>query len=368
MEIARGKNSTIVRSKFANGRFPDGEAGTHVQSADEEALAAAAPDIPAEMPAEAAWIVRDWRYALLRGGMRGLSRTAPTLAVAMFDRIWFTPPRTAPRMAGRTWLARGQPFDVRVHGQPVRAWSWGAGPSVLLVHGWGGNAAQLHMLGGPLLERGFRVIGFDAPAHGASGPSRLGGRRVSMLEIADALRVVAAAAGSLAGLVAHSGGCTATALALREGWAGPERMAFIAPFALPSLAIEPFGRAIGASATVTARFRAQVEHRFARPWTDFDIPTLPGLRRLPPVLLVHDREDREVPWFHGQAVARAWPGARLVETRGLGHRRVLRDAVVLSQLAGFMAEGRAPTRTMPGQARCELDHDFASSGLSAGGP
>src|SRR5690606_8613274 len=151
---------------------------------------------------------------------------------------------------------------------------------VLLVHGWGGNAGQMHALIAPLLERGLRVVAFDAPAHGISDPSRLGGRRVSMIEIADALRVVAAGVGPIAGLVAHSGGSTATALALRDGWAGPERIAFVAPFALPSEAIEPFGRAIGASFAVTARFRALVEQRFARPWTDFDMPGLAARRGL----------------------------------------------------------------------------------------
>src|SRR5690606_39699556 len=295
-----------------------------------------------DVPSEGTWATQFVRYDQRRRGLRAESRLAPARAVDMFDRVWFTPPRTRPGSEGRLWLARGQPLDIRVHGHPVRAWAWGAGPTVLLVHGWGGNAGQMHALGGALLERGLRVVGFDAPAHGASGPSRMGGRRVSMIEIADALRVVAAAAGPLAGLVAHSGGCTATALALREGWTGPERMAFVAPFALPSMAIEPFGRAIGASAPVTARFRDRVERRFGRPWTGFDIPPLPGLRDLPPLLLVHDRDDREVPWFHGQAVAQAWPGARLLATPGLGHRRVLRYAPSLSQLAGLLSQQAAP--------------------------
>src|SRR5690606_27828056 len=142
-----------------------------------------------------------------------------------------------------------------------------------------------------LLARGLRVVAFDAPAHGSSDPSRLGGRRVSMLEIADALRVVAAGVGPLAGVVAHSGGCTATALALRDGWPGPGRIVFVAPFALPSAAIAPFGRAIGASPAVTRRFSESVEARFARPWTDFDMPGLARLRALPPLLVVHDRGD-----------------------------------------------------------------------------
>ncbi|MGJ4728522.1 alpha/beta fold hydrolase [Luteimonas sp. SDU101] len=323
--------------------------------------AAGPPDRPAGVP-EATWLARDWRLVLLRTGMRALSRLAPGQALALFDRLWFTPPRTQPRGEGMRWLARGRALDVRVHGHPLQAWSWGSGPTVLLVHGWGGNAGQMRAAGEALLARGMRVVAFDAPAHGVSGPSRFGGRRVSMIEIADALRVVAAAVGPVAGLVAHSGGCTATALALRDGWAGPARIAFLAPFALPSMATGPFAGAIGASAAVTAAFRLHVERRLGRPWTDFDIPSLPRLRALPPLLLVHDREDPEVPWTHGEAVARAWPGARLASVRGLGHRRLLRDARVLSQVADFIG-GRQVARPTPAAARGELDEAFATCGL-----
>lgn len=357
MESVHPENSTTVRPEPRAMVAEELARARHVPAAAEAGTS----------DAEATWLARDWRHRLLRAGMAALSRLAPGRGVALFERVWFTPPRTRPSLDGARWLAGGRRLDVRLHGQPLRAWSWGQGPAVLLVHGWGGNAGQMRVLGQALLERGLRVVAFDAPAHGASGPSRLGGGRVSMIEIAEALRVVAAAAGPLAGLVAHSGGCTATALAMREGWAGPGRIAFIAPFSLPSMAIEPFGRAIGASARVTARFRARVERRFGRPWTDFDIPSLPGLRQLPPLLLVHDREDREVPWAHGDAVARAWPGARLLTVRGLGHRRLLRDGTVLSQVAEFIAGPAAaraiPARATPAMSRRELDEAFASCGL-----
>lgn len=359
MDSVHPENSTTVRSASRRAGIGGASSARHGTGHAGAPQASSAPD------AEASWLVRDWRHRLLRTGMAALSRFAPGRGVALFDRVWFKPPRTRPGPDGVRWLARGRPLDVRLHGQPLRAWAWGQGPAVLLVHGWGGNAGQMRTLGQALLERGLQVVAFDAPAHGASGASRLGRGRVSMIEIADALRVTAAAAGPLAGLVAHSGGCTATALAMRDGWAGPERIAFMAPFALPSMAIEPFGRAIGASAEVTMRFRARVERRFGRPWTDFDIPSLPGLRELPPLLLVHDREDHEVPWAHGDAVARAWPDARLLTVRGLGHRRLLRDSLAVSQVAAFIA-GPNASRATPAMARPELDEAFASCGLDHG--
>ena len=44
-----------------------------------------------------------------------------------------------------------------------------------------------------------------------------------------------------------------------------------------------------------------------------------------PALIVHDLEDRDVPWSEGERYARYWPDSRLLTTRGLGHSRMLDD-------------------------------------------
>jgi pimeloyl-ACP methyl ester carboxylesterase len=54
-------------------------------------------------------------------------------------------------------------------------------------------------------------------------------------------------------------------------------------------------------------------------------------------LIIHDRDDPVVPWRQGQRVARAWSGARLHLTRGLGHGRILRDETVARTAADFIA-------------------------------
>lgn len=341
MDSLHDRNSTIVRTYDAAGAPAPGDR-----------LASSPSPAPTS---EAAWLGRDWRFALLRAGMRVLSRAAPSLAVDLFHRVWFTPPRVRPRAEALRWLARGESLEFRVHGQPVRAWSWGKGPTVLLVHGWGGHAGHLRMIGEALCERGLRVVAFDAPAHGRSGPSRIGGRLVTLVEIADALRIVAAGVGPLHGLVAHSGGCTAAALALRGGWAGPQRMALVAPFALPSQAVLPFGRAIGASDAVTAGFSECTQAWLGRPWTDFDMTGLAASRTPPPSLVVHDAGDREVPVGHGRALVEAWPGACWMETTGLGHRRLLRDPAVVARVVEFIADGHSPRSGRPADSRDELD-------------
>nr|WP_227978365.1 hypothetical protein [Arenimonas daejeonensis] len=58
-----------------------------------------------------------------------------------------------------------------------------------------------------------------------------------------------------------------------------------------------------------------------------------------PLLVVHDHDDAVIPFADALRITRA-TRAELHETRGLGHREVLRDAQVLDRIVGFL-EARA---------------------------
>src|SRR6185312_10043180 len=79
---------------------------------------------------------------LARAGNRALSALAPSLAAGLAERLFLTPPRPhwPPSEIAQLSSARARPLQVgRRH---VDVWLWGTGPSVLLVHGWGGRGAQ----------------------------------------------------------------------------------------------------------------------------------------------------------------------------------------------------------------------------------
>ena len=56
-----------------------------------------------------------------------------------------------------------------------------------------------------------------------------------------------------------------------------------------------------------------------------------------PALIIHDRDDRDVPWQSSERLAQAWPGAELLYTQGLGHRRILRDPALLQRVVDFIS-------------------------------
>jgi len=265
-----------------------------------------------------------------RAAFGAVQRASPGLAARWAERLFCSPPRRpiSERMAA--WLAGGRRFDLMVGGRRVAAWSWGdRGPGVLLVHGWGSRGARFVDLGGALLASGFRVVTFDAPGHGASS-----GRLSSGPEFARATLAVATAVGPASAVVGHSLGGFASALAIERGLAA-RRAVFIAPSANVNTYSVQFASLLGVRDPVMASMRERLERRLGFEWKRLDVPRFAPTMQIP-LLVIHDRDDREVRWDDGAAIARAWPGAQLVTTTGLGHHRIVSDGAVIQQVLAFL--------------------------------
>jgi pimeloyl-ACP methyl ester carboxylesterase len=281
-----------------------------------------------------------------------LERVAPGIGARWAETLWFTVPK--PR-AGRVEPATpGRPFRVQVEGRSVVGEVWGDGPSVYLMHGWGGWRGQLQALVDPLVEAGHRVVAFDAPSHGDSDPGPAGPGRSTILEFADALTAVVAANGPAHAVVAHSLGATAAAFALRSGLP-VGRLVFVAPMADPVPYTRTFAGRLGFGERVRGRLVRRVERRVGMSMSAFDVPAMARVVATPPLLLVHDRQDAETSWSDSAAISQAWPAARLVTTTGLGHRRILGAPLVVAEVVGFVtslaAADPAPVSVDSGAAR-----------------
>lgn len=286
-------------------------------------------------------IVRSKMDVILLRVVGGLGLAMPSVAAWVAERFFLTPPRFAGPDRERDLLARARPGSIRVAGRRIATWTWGAGPRILLVHGWGGRGGQLGAFVEPLVARGFSVAWFDGPAHGVSE-----GRSATIPELAEAIGAVVNALGPVRGIVAHSGGAVASAWSLRRrllaGFVDlPKAIVLVAPPADFRGHVERFTRALSLAPATRARFERRLEARVGVPPEALDLSRF--AQDLPvAALVVHDREDGEVRWAEGAAIAAAWPGAELVTTRGLGHRRILRDPAVVARVTAFLAERLAP--------------------------
>jgi pimeloyl-ACP methyl ester carboxylesterase len=273
--------------------------------------------------------VRVWA---LRTAFRTVGTVAPDVAARWAETIFCTPPRHVPPAEEEKFVDSGRRFMVRSEGQDIAAWEWGEGPTVLLVHGWGSRAGRFRGLATLLLEQGFRVVAHDAPAHGRST-----GRFASLPEFARALRAVADVAGEIHGIVGHSLGGAAACLAMHGGLAA-RRLVLVAPPADVVQFSHDFGDYLRLPPRARQAMRRNLETRLSMRWEDLDIPTV--VRDLPvEALVIHDREDAEVAFAHGEAIAQAFPHGRLIATSGLGHRAILRDPEVVRETVAFLLEG-----------------------------
>jgi pimeloyl-ACP methyl ester carboxylesterase len=212
---------------------------------------------------------------------------------------------------------------------------WGDGPeTVLLVHGWAGRGLQLGAFAAPLVERGFRVVTYDAPAHGDSP-----GQTTSLFEMIDALVAVANAFEPVRGVIAHSLGSAATLLATHRQRLNIERAVTLAPVSRTGEMIAWFGDLAGFPQSVLDRMRDRIEKRFDFRWAEIEPQFIAQDLGLG-LMVVHDRDDREVPCSEGARLSLWCPHTTFVETVGLGHRRILRQPKVVQHAVDHLCEDR----------------------------
>lgn len=308
---------------------------------------------------------------ILQPTFRTLEVLAPALGARVAERIWFRLPGSAhvvadlDRPAIRELL--GGPFEVELRGRTVRGWVWGSGPVAYLVHGWGGNAEQLTPLVAPLLDRGFRVVAFDGLSHGHSDPGQHGRSSSDAVELGRSLDAVAARFGPARVVVAHSMGALSAVLALRDGWLVTERLVLIAPApGIPSL-LRRFRAELGFGPRTERRLVRGAERRTGYPVEGLDVAVVAQQIERPDLLVVHDLLDREADHAASVELVRAWPGAELMSTAGLGHRRVLSDAGVAGAVSRFA--DRLPVEpTLHGQDRPGPFPRVATPAGAAAGP
>ncbi len=266
----------------------------------------------------------------LRWALSGLQAVAPSAAATVAERLFFTPPRPRRDIPGplEVVLATARRFELSVERRRVVGWQWGQGPVVYLVHGWGSCGARMGALVRPLVQAGHSVVAFDAPGHGVSGRGMS-----SIPDFARSLAAVVEREGPAHAVIAHSLGAAATALAVSWGLL-VRRLVFLAPPADPVSWVAAFARTLGLRDEIVARMKARSEQRLRLHWSDLNVANVAAAMTVP-LLVAHDENDERVAWRDGAAIAAAWPGARLLTTRGLGHSGVVRAPEVVRDVVAF---------------------------------
>lgn len=268
-----------------------------------------------------------------------LERFAPAVGSRWAIELWCTPPSVESSLRMPPGVMPGEPIEAFWDGHRVAGESWGEGPAVYLVHGWGGCQAHLGVFIKPLVEAGHRVIAFDLPSHNASESGALAPGRTTLVECTEALQAMVAAHGPARAIVAHSIGAKAVALAAVRG-TPVGRLVFLAPMGDFPYYLDLFAERHGFGPRIRDGLHRRLNRRIGIQLFETDLPHIGAtLTEHPPLLIIHDPDDPDSPYAMSEPIPDAWPGASLMTTRGLGrlaHYRILRHRPAITAGVDFI--------------------------------
>lgn len=206
----------------------------------------------------------------------------------------------------------------------------GNGPKkVLLVHGWSGRGTQLVKFADALLENGYAVISFDAPAHGKSP-----GKTTLLPEFVECIFEVEKHFGPLDSAIGHSLGGMALLNATKKGLK-INRLVTIGSGDIIKDIFDDFISRMELKPEISDLMRIHFESKHRQTMESYS-SYLSAQKIDIPVLVIHDNDDAEVPVKCAVNIHKHLKDGQLILTKKLGHRKILGDPKVIEQSLEFI--------------------------------
>jgi pimeloyl-ACP methyl ester carboxylesterase len=230
--------------------------------------------------------------------------------------------------------------SIYITGQrKIAVYTWGnGGPTVLLCHGWAGRATQFYAFIPQLLASGFQVIGYDAPGHGLSA-----GRRTHLIEVNEIVQLLEKTMGPFEAIIGHSFGSAVALLSNSQISVQAKKLVLISGLAELNWLTQHFSKTLHLGPKVLTAMREYAEKSLSKhfsfgEWTWENISPVHTIQlSSADLLIVHDKQDKDVPFEQSIKLAEASPQAKTIVTDGLGHRRILRDEQLIQQCIAFIS-------------------------------
>ncbi len=247
-------------------------------------------------------------------------------------KLWVTPVKSRIPEAETIAAKNAKKDFISIDGLKIRTWSWGEGPTVLFIHGWGGRGTQASSYISELNKAGYKVISFDFPAHGESE-----GERTNAFGIAKALTKVIEPIDDLQGVITHSfagivfGYYYQPTLALHK-------VVMVSPPAELYTPFNQFADVLQLSEKVKQKLLVKIEEFFGNDVFQ-KVSLINNVQKITqPVLVVHDTQDDVVPVADGVEVAKYANNSQIIQTTGLGHIKILFDLDTIKKVTDFIKQ------------------------------
>src|SRR6478672_8206508 len=229
---------------------------------------------------------------------------------------------------------KAEKLSFRLDGETVRGYRWNpsAGKKALILHGFESSVVNFDRYVKPLVQKGYEVLAFDAPAHGRSS-----GKTINAMIYKDFIKAVYNTFGPIQSFLAHSFGGLALSLALEEiPHDDSYKVVLIAPATETITAANMFFDFLKLNPTLRPYFNQIIKEKSGR--TDDWFSVARAIKSFhAQVLWVHDKEDNMTPFSDIQNVIDAQlPHVQFLVTQGLGHRRIYREATISKAVIDFL--------------------------------
>lgn len=200
---------------------------------------------------------------------------------------------------------------------------------ILLVHGWAGRGTQLFKIADELLKNGYSVVSFDAPAHGKSD-----GKMTIMSEFIASILEIEKLYGPFEIAIGHSLGGMSVLNAIKDGLK-VEKAVIIGSGDIVQDILDDFISKLGLKQEISERLRDRFEHEYQVKMDDFSAYRAAKKIQIP-VLVIHDKDDPEVPVKAATHIHEQLKNGSLYLTEGLGHRKILGNQNVIKKIIDFI--------------------------------
>ncbi|MEN9686466.1 MAG: hypothetical protein RLZZ28_2252 [Bacteroidota bacterium] len=269
--------------------------------------------------------------------LKTLGILSPRKAAETAYRIFCTPFAAKPPKKPPPVFHKAEKLSFKMDGLTIRGYRWNPdqpnGKKILIVHGFRSYAFKFEKYIVPLRRAGFEVLAFDAPAHGASD-----GKRINAYIYKNALLKIELLFGPIDGMMGHSLGALAAALAFEElAFREKRKLVLIAPATETIRAVDNFFSLISADTKTKEAFKNLIFELSDRPIEHFSVSRVVKSIAAP-VLWVHDRDDSICSFEDVKPLLPLdLPHVRFLITEQLGHSKIYKDNRVCSEIVHFLS-------------------------------
>ncbi|WP_299364059.1 alpha/beta hydrolase [Winogradskyella sp.] len=231
-------------------------------------------------------------------------------------------------------LNKADRASIKFKGFNIQLYTWmGGTKSVLLIHGWEGQAGNFSDIIEALLKKSYTVYAFDGPSHGFSSKGK-----TSLFEFTELVGLLIKKF-KVKNLVSHSFGGVATTYALHQN---PEII--IDKYVLlttPDKFVERIDdvcHIVGVNNSVKKRLVNRLELETGKTVLDLNVSDFVKSIYVKRALIIHDKDDKVIPINRSRNVSDYWSQSEFKEIGGTGHFRILRTQFVIDLVLEFFNE------------------------------